>query len=149
MAWPADTQGGAKNTGVAQIIKQSDGAIGYVDFADAVASGLKFASVKNKDGQFVAPSLEGATAAMSSAEVKDDLTFNPIDVAGATTYPITAPTYFLLRKSYSDAAKGKLVKGFARWLLTNTQTFASSVNFAPLPDTLKQKALTQLDQVQG
>ncbi len=149
VAWPADTQGGDKNTGVAQIIKQSDGAIGYVDYADAVASGLTFASVKNKDGQFVAPSLDGATAAMAGAEVKDDLTFNPINTAGATTYPITAPTYFLLRTSYADAAKAKLVKGYANWLLTNAQDLAGGVNFAKLPDDLRQKALTQLAKVQG
>ena len=149
VAWPADTQGGAQNTGVAQIIKQSDGAIGYVDFADAVAAGLTFASIKNKDGQFVAPSLDGATAAMAGAPVKDDLTFDPIDAPGATTYPITAPTYFLLKKSYTDAAKAKLVKGYANFLLTKAQDAAAGVNFAKLPDALVQKAMTQLNQVQG
>jgi phosphate transport system substrate-binding protein len=149
VAWPATTQGGEKNTGVAQIVKQSDGAIGYVDFSDAVASGLKFASIKNKEGQYVAPSLEGATAAMAGAEVKDDLTFNPINTAGATSYPITAPTYFLLRTSYSDAAKAKLVKGYAKYLLSDAQGFATSVNYAALPDTLKTKAIAQLDKVQG
>ena len=54
MAWAADTQAGEKNTGVAQLIKQSDGAIGYVDFADAKASSLVFAAIKNKDGKYVA-----------------------------------------------------------------------------------------------
>jgi phosphate transport system substrate-binding protein len=149
VAWPADTQGAEKNTGVAQIIKQSDGAIGYVDFADAVAGGLTFASIKNKDGQFVAPSLDGATAAMAGAEVKDDLTFNPINAAGATTYAITSPTYLLLKTSYSDATKAKLVRGYAKFLLTDAQGFAASVNFAKLPDTLQQKALAQIAKVQG
>ena len=59
MTWPADTQGGEKNTGVAQLIKQSDGAIGYVDLSDAKASGLKFAAIKNKDGKFVAAVARG------------------------------------------------------------------------------------------
>ncbi len=149
VAWPADTQGGDKNTGVAQIIKQADGAIGYVDFADAVAASLTFASVKNKDGKFVAASLEGATAAVATAPVKDDLTFDPINAAGASSYPITAPTYFLLKKTYSDAAKAKLVKGYAKWLLTDAQDLAAGVNFAKLPADLVQKALTQLGTVQG
>jgi phosphate transport system substrate-binding protein len=149
VAWPADTQGGDKNTGVAQIIKQSDGAIGYVDFADAKTAGLTFASIKNKDGQFVAPSLDGATSAMSGATVKDDLTFDPINTAGASTYPITAPTYFLLKKSYSDATKAKLVKAYAKYLLTTAQDGAAGVNFAKLPADLAQKALTQLNTVQG
>ena len=70
VAWPATTQGGEKNTGVAQIIKQTDGAIGYVDLSDAKATGLTFAAIKNKDGKFVEPSLEGATAALAGAEVK-------------------------------------------------------------------------------
>jgi phosphate transport system substrate-binding protein len=149
VAWPADTQGGDKNTGVAQIIKQADGAIGYVDFADAKSAGLVFASIKNKDGQFVAPSLDSATAAVAAASVKDDLTFDPINTAGATVYPITAPTYFLLKKSYSDAAKAKLVKGYAKYLLTTAQDAAGEVNFAKLPADLQQKALNQLNQVQG
>jgi len=149
VAWAADTQGGDKNTGVAQLVKQGDGAVGYVDFADATASGLKFASIKNKDGQFVAPSLDGATAALAGAEVKDDLTYNPINAAGAATYPITAPTYLLLKTTYTDAAKAKLVKGFVRWLLTDGQSFAASVNFAKLPADLQQKALSQLNKVQG
>jgi phosphate transport system substrate-binding protein len=133
VAWPADTQGGDKNTGVAQIIKQSDGAIGYVDFADATSSGLIFAAIKNKDGQFVKPSLEGSTAALSSAEVKDDLTYNPLNAAGAATYPIVAPTYLLVKTSY-DPAKAKNVKGFLKWLLTDGQALAAEARFAKLPE---------------
>jgi phosphate transport system substrate-binding protein len=149
VAWPADTQGGDKNTGVAQIIKQSDGAIGYVDLSDAKAAGLVFVSIKNKDGQFVAPTLAGATAAVAGATVKDDGTYDPINSAGAESYPITAPTYLLVKTKYDDATKGKNVKGFVKWLLTDGQQFAESVNFAKLPDSLKQKALAQLDKVQA
>jgi phosphate transport system substrate-binding protein len=149
VAWPATTQGGEKNTGVAQLIKQSDGAIGYVDFADAKAGGLVFAAIKNKDGQYVAASLDGATAAVAGATIADDLTYNPLNAAGATTYPITAPTYLLLKPSYTDAAKGKLVKGFVKWLLTDGQNLAAASNFSKLPTALQQKALAQLDKVQA
>jgi phosphate transport system substrate-binding protein len=146
--WPASTQGAQKNSGVAQLIKQTDGAIGYVDFSDAKASGLKFAAIKNKDGQFVEASLEGATAALNGAEIADDLTYNPLNAAGATTYPITAPTYILVRTSYQDAAKKDAVKGFVTYILTEGQTLAPEVDFAPLPDALKTKALAQLDKIQ-
>ena len=149
VAWPADTQGGDKNTGVAQLIKQSDGSIGYVDFADATASGLSFAAIKNKEGNYVAASLEGATAALAGAEVKEDLTFDPLNAAGANTYPITAPTYILVRTSYSDANTAKNVKAFLRWLLTDGQEYADDVNYARLPGELAQLALAQLDKVRG
>ncbi len=149
VAWPAGTQGGEKNTGVAQIIQQADGAIGYVDFSDATESKLTFASIKNKDGQFVAPSLDGASAAAEGAEVADDLTYNPLNAAGATSYPITAPTYLLIKSKYDDATKANLVKAFVRYVLTDGQGIAKDVNFASLPSSLQQKALAQLDKVQS
>lgn len=147
VAWPTTTQAGEKNTGVAQVIKQSDGTIGYVDFSDAKASNLVFAAIKNKDGQFVAASLEGATAALAGATIAEDLTYNPLNAPGATTYPITAPTYLLVKPSYSDAAKGKNVKAFVKWLLTDGQGFADGVGFSKLPADLQTKALAQLDKV--
>ncbi len=99
VAWAADTQQGQGNAGVAQLVKQTDGAIGYVDFGDATASQLTFASIKNKAGKFVAPSVDGATAAVAGATVKDDLSYDPLDAAGDTAYPITAPTYLLVIRS--------------------------------------------------
>jgi phosphate transport system substrate-binding protein len=147
--WPADTQGGDKNTGVAQIIKGADGAVGYVDLADATESGLVFAAIKNKDGKYVKPTLAGATAALSGAAIKDDLSYDPLDAPGAATYPITAPTYLLVKNTYDDATKGKNVKAFVRWLITDGQQYAESVHFAKLPAELQQKALAQLDKVQA
>ncbi|BCB80209.1 phosphate ABC transporter substrate-binding protein PstS [Phytohabitans flavus] len=146
--WPASTQGAEKNSGVAQLIKSADGGIGYVDFSDAKASGLSFAAIKNKDGQFVAASLEGATAALNGATIKDDLTYDPLNAAGPTTYAITAPTYILVRTTYSDAAKKDAVKGFVTYILNEGQTLAPEVDFAPLPEALKTKALAQLDKIQ-
>jgi phosphate transport system substrate-binding protein len=149
VAWPAATQGGDKNTGVAQIIKQSDGAIGYVDFSDALASKLTFAAIKNKDGKFVAPTLDGASAAVAGATVKDDLTYDPLDAPGAQSYPITSPTYILARTNYSDAKKGEGVKAFLHWLLTDGQQYAAPVNYAKLPAPLQQKAVAQIDKITG
>lgn len=147
--WPTDTQGAERNAGVAQLIKQGDGTIGYVDLSDAKASGLTFASIKNKDGKFVAPTLEGATAALAGATVKDDLTYEPLNAAGADSYPITAPTYILIKAKYDDANKAALVKGFVTYLLTDAQDLAEEVDFAKLPDSLRQKALAQVEKIQA
>lgn len=149
VAWPATTQGGEKNTGVASGIKAADGGIGYVDLSDAKASGLKFAAIKNKDGQFVEPTLEGTTAGLEGAEIKDDLSYNPLNAAGAAAYPITAPTFILVKVKYDDANKAKLVKAFLKYLLTDGQALAKDVDFAPLPASLKEKALAQVDKIQG
>jgi phosphate transport system substrate-binding protein len=145
--WPASTQGAEKNTGVAQIVKQADGGIGYVDYSDATELKLTFASIKNKAGQFVAPTLDGATAAAEGAEVAADLSYNPINVDGATAYPITSPTYVLIKPKYDDPQKAALVKGFVRYMLTDGQSIAKDVNYAPLPSSLQQKALAQLDKI--
>ncbi len=145
--WPTDTLGGAKNSGVAALVKQSNGTIGYVDLADATSSGLKFASIKNKDGNFVAPSLDGATAALAGASLKDDLTYDPLNAAGAQAYPITAPTYILVKQKYDNADKAKLVKAFVKYVLTDGAAIAKETSFATLPDSIKTKALAQLDKV--
>jgi phosphate transport system substrate-binding protein len=145
VAWAASTQGGSGNAGVAQLIKQSDGAIGYVDFGDATTSQLTFASIKNKAGKFVAPTVDAATAALAGATVNADLSYDPLDATGDTAYPITAPTYLLVRPTYTDAAKGAAVKGFIKWLLTDGQALAKDKNYAKLPADLQQKALAKLD----
>jgi phosphate transport system substrate-binding protein len=147
VAWPATTQGGQGNGGVAQLIKQTDGAIGYVDFADAKGASLVFASIKNKDGQFVAPSVDGAKAAVAGATVNDDVTYNPTYTSGATSYPITAPTYLLVHRTYNDPKIRSNVKAFVKWLLTDGSKFAGDVNFASLPADLQTKALAQVDKI--
>jgi len=143
--WAADTQAGEGNSGVAQIIQSTNGAIGYVDLSDATDAGLSFASVKNKAGEFVAPTLDGASAAAGGAEIKDDLTFSAIWADGAESYPITAQTWIIAYAKQTDAGKAAVLKSFLTFVLTEGQTIASDVNFAPLPKELATKALAQLD----
>lgn len=146
--WPEGSQAGQGNTGVAQIVKQTDGAVGYVDFSDAKASGLKFAAVKNTDGQFVDATLEGAQAAVDNSAVKDDLTYNPINAKGAAAYPITAPTWIILYAKQTDKTKGQALKDFLTFVLNDGQSLANQAQYAPLPDSLKQKANAQLSQIE-
>lgn len=145
--WPTSFTKAQGNSGVAQGVSQTDGAIGYVDFSDAKAAGLTFAEIKNASGKFVAPSVESATAAVAGATPKADLTYDPLNAPGADAYPITAPTYILAYTTYSDAAVGNALKAFIRYVLTTGQTTAPDLDFAPLPKSLADQALAQLDKI--
>ena len=145
--WPATTQGAEKNSGVASIIKSTDGAIGYVDLADAVNADLKLASVKNADGSFVEPTLDAASAALAGADVNADLTYNPLNAKGADAYPITSPTWVIVYAKQTDAKVAEALKGWISFLLTDGQDLAKSVGYAPLPTELAAKAIAQLDKI--
>lgn len=146
--WPKDAQAGNGNNGVAQIVKSTEGAVGYVDLSDAVAAALQTAKLQNKAGTFVAPTLEGAQAALAGAAVNDDLSYNPIWADGKDAYPITAPTWILAYKQQSDAAKAKVLKAFLRYVLTDGQDLAADVDYAKLPQALRQKAIAQIDELE-
>ena len=145
--WPADTQAGNGNAGVASIVKDTEGAVGYVDLSDAKATGLQFATVKNKAGKSVKPTLAGASAALAGATVNPDLSYNPLNAEGDDAYPITAPTWILVYKNQTDKAKGEALKGFLEYIVTDGQDLAEAVDYAKLPDALQQKALAQLDNI--
>ncbi|THV42197.1 phosphate ABC transporter substrate-binding protein PstS [Glycomyces buryatensis] len=145
VSWPEGSIGGEKNTGVAQVLQQTEGAIGYIDLADAAEIGLVTASIENADGAFVAPTLEGATAALAGAEIAEDLSYNPLNATGADAYPITAPTYILIRTEYEDENVAAGVKEFVNYLLTDGQALAEGANFAPLPEELQTQALDALN----
>ena len=147
--WPADTQGGQQNTGVAQIVQDTEGAVGYVDLGDATTLELQTAYVENVEGEFVAPSVEGTQAALAGAELADDNTYNPLNGPGEGAYPITAPTYILVHPAYEDAEVGAAVVAFVEWLITDgAADYAEEVGFAPLPDELQQAGLDTLETVQ-
>jgi phosphate transport system substrate-binding protein len=143
--WPGNAVAAEKNTGVAQVIQDTEGSIGYVDLADAIESSLVTASIENADGAFIAPTLEGATAALDGATVEEDLSYNPLNAAGAEAYPITAPTYILIRTEYEDPNVAAGVKEFVNYLLTDGQALAAENNYAALPTSLQEQALEALN----
>ena len=145
--WPTDTQAGNGNQGVAQIVKSTAGAVGYVDLSDAKASSLQFAKVKNKSGKAVVANLDGATAALAGAQVNADLSYNPLNAEGADAYPITAPTWILVYKNQPDKLKGEAIKSFLRFVVGDGQKLAKDVDYAPLPAALQQKAAAQIDSI--
>jgi phosphate transport system substrate-binding protein len=147
--WPADTQAGNGNQGVSQIVKDNKGAIGYIDLSDAKATpGIKQAAIKNKASKFVEPTLDGASAAAEGATVNADLSYDPLWADGEKAYPIAAPTWILAYVTQGDKAKGETLKAFLRYILTDGQKLAPTIDFAPLPKSLADKALAQLEKLQ-
>ena len=145
--WPASSRGGSGNAGVSQIVKSTPGAIGYVDYADAKASGLVFASIKNKDGQYVAPSTTSASAAASQASVKPDLTFSAIWAPGADSYPITAQSWVLVYQTQSSANTAKLLQAYIGYLVGDGQKLLTNLGYAPLPANIDQMAKADLSKI--
>lgn len=146
--WPADTQAGQGNGGVAQLVKSTAGAIGYVDLSDAKAAGLTYASIKNAAGKYVEPTTDSASAAGAGIEVKDDLLFSAINAAGDAAYPITCQSWMIVYAKPADKAKGAAVKAYLEYLLGDGQKLLPELDFAPLPAALRDKAVAQLAKIQ-
>lgn len=147
VSWPEGTQGATGNSGVAKLVQDTDGAVGYVDFSDARASDLTYASIENAAGRFVTPSLESAAAAAQAATIKPDLTYDPINSDGAAAYPITSPTWIVVYREQPGAAKGKAIKGLLRYIYGEGQELAPSVDYAGLPPDLLKLAQAQVEQI--
>ncbi|HEU0317823.1 MAG TPA: phosphate ABC transporter substrate-binding protein PstS [Solirubrobacteraceae bacterium] len=141
--WPGGT--GAKgNAGVAGAVQQTPGAIGYVEQAYALLHNFTYASVKNKAGNFVAPSLPSATAAAQGVKVPANLGFAISNPSGAQAYPITSQTFIVVNKdlckagSSPTAAKG--VVKFLAYGLGAGQSVLSAADYAALPAAILTKA---------
>jgi phosphate transport system substrate-binding protein len=145
--WPAGTQAGNGNAGVAQIVKGQAGAIGYVDLADANTQQLKVAKLKNKSGNAVAPTLEATTKALEGVELKADLTYDPLDSANADAYPIAAPTWMLAYKTQADKVKGEALKAWLTYLVGDGQKLAEDNDYAALPSAFTDKAKAAIGSI--
>ena len=146
--WPTGT--GAKgNDGVAACVKQNDGAVGYVEQAYALANSFTFADLKNKAGNFVAPTLESTSAAGDGLTVPDDLRFSAIDAPGDQAYPIASGTFLLVYQDMCKAGlseeKAKLVKGFLDYALSDGQGVAKELQYAALPEAIHTAAQKKVD----
>src|SRR2546426_926733 len=148
--WPVGL-GGKGNEGVTATVKQTPGAIGYVELGYAMINKLPAGSVRNKAGKFIAPTLESITAAaagaMSAMGPRTDFRVSITNPDGDKAYPIASFTWFLLHKQYDDAAKaGALVK-FVWWAETEGQAKAESLGYAPLPKQLRPWIETRLKTI--
>src|SRR5437016_2667064 len=144
--WPTGL-GGKGNEGVAGQIKQTPGALGYVELIYAVQNKMPYADVKNASGKFVKPTLESITAAVATAEIPDDFRFSMTNAPGKDAYPIAGATWLLVYEQQKDAAKGKKLVEFLKWSLTDGEKMAKDLQYAPLPESVQQRVLKRIDEI--
>jgi phosphate transport system substrate-binding protein len=151
LQWPVGI-GGKGNEGVAGQVKQTPGAIGYVELAYAKQNSLPVASVKNADGQFVAPSVASVTAAAAGVAKNlapnSDYRVSIVNAPGPDAYPISSFTYLLVYKTLPDATKGKKLVDFMKWMYANGEGSAAALDYAPLPASLVMRLTARLDSIQ-
>jgi phosphate transport system substrate-binding protein len=146
--WPSTAHAGAQNTGVASIIKSTPGAIGYVDYADAKASGLQLAEVQNKAGKFIAPTPTGSSIDAADAPIASNLTFAAADASSAAAaYPLSYQSWDLVYSKQPNANDVAMLKSYLGYLLGAGQKLLPSLGYAPLPSSLDAKAVAQLSQI--
>ncbi len=148
--WPVGL--GAKgNEGVAGQVKQSPGAIGYIELAYASQNKLPTAHIKNVQGEFVAPSIASVTAAAAGAAgalpATTDYRISIVNSSGAGVYPIASFTWIILYQTQADAAKGKLLVDFLKWALADGQAMEAPLDYAPLPESMRAALLARLGTV--
>ncbi len=149
--WPAGL--GAKgNEGVAGQVKQTPGAIGYVELAYAKQNRLAYASMQNAAGSFVEPSIESVTAAAAGVMTKlgptTDYRISVVNAPGANAYPISSFTWILVYERQPDPTKGKKLVDFLRWALTEGEQSAATLDYAPLPQELSSQVRARIDRIQ-
>jgi phosphate transport system substrate-binding protein len=133
--WPVGL-GGKGNEGVTQQVKQTDGALGYVELIYAISNKLPYAAVKNASGSYVDANLQSATAAAAGINLKPDTDFRVsiTDAPGPQAYPISSFTWLLIQKEGQDPAKAKAIWNFVEWMTEPpAQRMAADLHYAPLP----------------
>ncbi len=146
--WPAGL-GGKGNDGVAGLITQTPGSLGYVELAYAVQKKLAFADIKDAVGDFVKPSVESTTAAVigETEALKKDVRTSIVNSPAKGAYPICGFTYVLVSKGMKDANKAKALVDFLNWTQNDGQTMIADLQYAPLPKDLVDMNKASLDQV--
>ena len=151
LAWPVGL-GGKGNEGVAGQVKQTPGAIGYVELAYAKQNSLPFADLQNASGEFITPTIESVTTAAAAVAAKlpanTDYRISIVNAAGKGAYPISSFTFLLVYKTQPDAAKGKKLVDFLRWYLRNGEKSAASLDYAPLPVSMIAQLEKRLGTIQ-
>ena len=137
--WP-NGLGGKGNAGVAQLLQQNTGSIGYVELAYAVQNKINFADIQNAKGNFIAPSVEATTAAASGVILPADFRKVITNTSDPKGYPITGFTFLLV---YPDAKPE--VKKFLLWAMADGQKDAASLYYAPLPPAIQKKAVAEIN----
>jgi phosphate transport system substrate-binding protein len=148
ISWPTG-QGESGNQAVAQAISSTDGAVGYVELAYVVQTGMKQAAIKNANGKFVQASVAGATAAAATKPNVSPADFSITNAACDACYPIAAFSWVILYTNYTDAGKGKAVVYLFKWLVTKGQADGTGLQYAGLPSGVQSYALDNLKGIKA
>lgn len=147
--WPAGL-GGKGNEGVSGLVKQTPGAIGYVELVYAEMNNMAYASIQNKAGQFVMPTMPAVTAAASGSlsTIPEDFRVSITNAEGKQAYPISGFTYLLVWKAMPDQVKGEELVKFLKWAVKAGQAFAEPLHYAPLPKALVGKVEAKIATIE-
>jgi phosphate transport system substrate-binding protein len=147
VSWPVGL--GAKgNEGVAGMIRQMDGSIGYVELIYALQNKITFGSVKNPAGSFVKASLDSTTAAAASVKtIPPDFRVSITNAPGQDAYPIASFTWLLIPERSKDPGKGKVLRDFLTWMLDQGEGMVKELNYAPLPQNVAERVRQKIKQI--
>ncbi len=123
------------------------GSIGYVEYGFARRLGLNYATLENKDGNYVKASEQSCAAALANAEMPENLRLFVPDPSGPDSYPIATFSWVLLRKSYKDAKTADALKNLFQWSLQDGQRYAGELGYVPLPPVVAEKALAAVSSI--
>jgi phosphate transport system substrate-binding protein len=145
VSWPTGS-GQSGNAGVAGMVKQTPGAIGYVELIYALQNHMAYGLVKNSSGAYLKADLNSVTEAAAGAakEIPDDFRVSITNAPGKGAYPISTFTWLLIPSEIKDAAKRKAITDFLKWMMTDGQKDCASLSYAPLPKTVVAKEQKQI-----
>jgi phosphate transport system substrate-binding protein len=145
--WPVGL-GGKGNEGVAGMIRQMQGSIGYIELIYAVQNKITYGTVRNAAGEFVKASLDSVTAAAASIKsMPADFRVSITNAPGKDAYPISSFTWLLIPAQSKDAAKGKIIADFLNWMVDDGQKMTADLTYAPLPEGVATKVKAEIKQV--
>jgi len=147
--WPAGL-GGKGNEGVTGLVKQTPGAIGYVELLYAIQNQIPYGKVRNSAGAFIKADLGSVTAAATAfaKSMPEDFRISITNAPGKAAYPICSFTYLLVPTSIADAGKKQVIKNFLTWMLNDGQKAAEPLSYAQLPKEVVARELKQISQIQ-
>lgn len=146
--WPVGI-GGKGNEGVAGQVRQTPGAIGYIELAYVLQNDMTYAQVENLAGKYVYPSIATTRAAAATKPNVTSANFSIVDAPGVDSYPISGYSWVMIYKTPKDRQRGALVKAAMKWLVTKGQADAESVGYVPLPENVQRQALKIISQIEG